>query len=233
MADHSKMNPPPQGAAITPWGPRKLPPQGAAITPWGPRKLGRKAIKTDSRTLALGRYLTPAVPPPPAAADWTKGIARWGMMLNDTLGDCTIAGVRPRRAGVDRQHRRQGHRPRLHHRELLRAVGRLRARQPQHRQGRHRAGRAERLEEAGLRRQRPAGLCRPQARKPGRDSPVHRPVRRRLYRAGPAPHGAEPGRVGCGAITAAPTPSRAVGAATASSCPSTTSTASPASPGAS
>ncbi len=92
MADHSKMNPPPQGAAITPWGPRKLPPQGAAITPWGPRKLGRKAIKTDSRTLELGRYLTPAVPPPPAAADWTKGIDSWGMMLNDMLGDCTIAG---------------------------------------------------------------------------------------------------------------------------------------------
>jgi hypothetical protein len=56
-------------------------------------KLGRKAIKTDSRTLAFGDYLTPALPPPPAAADWTKGIAQWGMMLNDKLGDCTIAGV--------------------------------------------------------------------------------------------------------------------------------------------
>jgi len=70
----------------------KLPPHSAAIAPWGPRKLGRKAIKTDSRTLALGRYLTPGLPPPPAAKDWTKGIAAWGMMLNDTLGDCTIAG---------------------------------------------------------------------------------------------------------------------------------------------
>jgi hypothetical protein len=55
-------------------------------------KLGRKAIKTDTRTLAFGDYLTPALPPPPAAADWTKGITSWGMMLNDTLGDCTIAG---------------------------------------------------------------------------------------------------------------------------------------------
>ena len=55
-------------------------------------KLGRKAIKTDSRTLALGRYLTPSLPPPPPAYDWTKGITAWGMMLNDTLGDCTIAG---------------------------------------------------------------------------------------------------------------------------------------------
>ena len=56
-------------------------------------KLGRKAIKTDTRTLAFGKYLTPALPPPPPTADWTKGIASWGMMLNDTLGDCTIAGV--------------------------------------------------------------------------------------------------------------------------------------------
>jgi hypothetical protein len=56
-------------------------------------RLGRKAIKTDSRTLALADYLTPALPPPPPAADWTKNNASWGMMLNDTLGDCTIAGV--------------------------------------------------------------------------------------------------------------------------------------------
>jgi hypothetical protein len=66
-------------------------------------KLGRKAVKTDSRTLQLGRYLTPALKPPPAKCDWTKGIASWGMMLNgpeasepqfpNGLGDCTIAGV--------------------------------------------------------------------------------------------------------------------------------------------
>jgi len=56
-------------------------------------KLGRKAIKTDTPTLALARYLTPGLPPPPASADWTNGIASWGMMLNDKLGDCTIAGA--------------------------------------------------------------------------------------------------------------------------------------------
>jgi hypothetical protein len=56
-------------------------------------KLGRKAIKTDSRTLKLGDYLTPSLPPPPPTADWTKGVTSWGMMKNDTLGDCTIAGV--------------------------------------------------------------------------------------------------------------------------------------------
>ncbi|HEY1987775.1 MAG TPA: hypothetical protein VGG85_20345 [Terracidiphilus sp.] len=56
-------------------------------------KLGRKAIKTDSRTLALGDYLTSALPAPPPAKDWTCGITNWGMMLNDKLGCCTIAGV--------------------------------------------------------------------------------------------------------------------------------------------
>jgi hypothetical protein len=56
-------------------------------------RLGRKAIKTDTRTLALGAYLKPSLPAPPLAKDWTKGITNWGMMLNDTLGDCTIAGV--------------------------------------------------------------------------------------------------------------------------------------------
>jgi hypothetical protein len=77
MADLSKM---------------KLSSQEAATASWGPRRLGRKAIKTDTRTLALGAYFTPALPPPPPAIDWTKGIADWGMMLNDQLGDCTIAG---------------------------------------------------------------------------------------------------------------------------------------------
>ncbi len=56
-------------------------------------KLGRKAIKTDTRTLALGKYLKPSLPAPPPSKDWTRGITDWGMMLNDKLGDCTIAGI--------------------------------------------------------------------------------------------------------------------------------------------
>ena len=55
-------------------------------------KLGRKAVKTDTRTLRLRRYLTPALPPPPPAVDWTRGMTAFGMMLNDRIGDCTIAG---------------------------------------------------------------------------------------------------------------------------------------------
>src|SRR5271170_5227132 len=57
------------------------------------RKLGRKAIKTDSRTLRLSRYFTAELPPPPKAVGWAHGIRQFGMLMNDTLGDCTIAGV--------------------------------------------------------------------------------------------------------------------------------------------
>lgn len=56
-------------------------------------KLGRKAIKTDSRTLQLAKYLSKQLPDPPPAKDWTKGITKWGMMLNDIHGCCTIAAA--------------------------------------------------------------------------------------------------------------------------------------------
>ena len=56
-------------------------------------KLGRKAVVTDSRTLQLARYMTTALPAAPVAKDWTKGTTQFGMMLNDKLGCCTIAGI--------------------------------------------------------------------------------------------------------------------------------------------
>ena len=34
-----------------------------------------------------------AIPTPPASVDNTKGISQFGVMLNDTLGDCTCAGI--------------------------------------------------------------------------------------------------------------------------------------------
>jgi hypothetical protein len=54
-------------------------------------KLGRKAIKTDSRTKRLSHYLTSALPTPPATLSWHKNIPNWGNMKNNILGDCTIA----------------------------------------------------------------------------------------------------------------------------------------------
>ena len=56
-------------------------------------KLGRREIRTDSRTLQLKKYIEAGLPAAPPAADWTKGIESWGMMLNDKLGDCTIASA--------------------------------------------------------------------------------------------------------------------------------------------
>lgn len=54
-------------------------------------KLGRRAVRHDDRTLQLARYMK-TLAPPPLAVDWTKGATSFGMMLNDQLGDCTIAG---------------------------------------------------------------------------------------------------------------------------------------------
>lgn len=55
-------------------------------------KLGRKAIKTDSRTLRLSKYLLGTLPPPPASVNYSSATT-YGMLHNDTLGDCTIAGI--------------------------------------------------------------------------------------------------------------------------------------------
>lgn len=55
-------------------------------------KLGRRGVRHDARTLQLGAYLSPQLPAPPLHVDWTREQAVWGMMLNDQLGDCTIAG---------------------------------------------------------------------------------------------------------------------------------------------
>jgi hypothetical protein len=58
------------------------------------RKLGKLAPRNDSRTLRLANYLAPDLPSPPASCDWTtKAAANFGMMLNDTLGDCTCAAI--------------------------------------------------------------------------------------------------------------------------------------------
>jgi len=78
---------------------------GYPITPW-PRpdphpiiechkfRRGRKALVTDSRTLKLARYVEGiALPTPPSVQHWASSFTAWGMMINATLGDCTIAGV--------------------------------------------------------------------------------------------------------------------------------------------
>lgn len=55
-------------------------------------KLGRKPQKHDRRTLKLDSYL-PVMPPVPTAVDWSGKVPCWGMMANDTVGDCTVASA--------------------------------------------------------------------------------------------------------------------------------------------
>jgi hypothetical protein len=56
-------------------------------------KLGRTLRTYDPRIPHMSALLAGQVlPPPPASVDWTKGMpTKLGMMLNDTLGDCTCA----------------------------------------------------------------------------------------------------------------------------------------------
>lgn len=68
-------------------------------------KLGKKEQKVDARTLRLGKYLdaryeappqaTAAGYEPPSSRHWDTPVkgAAWGMLGNDTLGDCTCATV--------------------------------------------------------------------------------------------------------------------------------------------
>ena len=53
--------------------------------------LGKRAPRTDHRTLKLARYL--GLPAPPVSANWDRKVASWPMMLNDTLGDCVCAAA--------------------------------------------------------------------------------------------------------------------------------------------
>jgi hypothetical protein len=58
-------------------------------------KLGKRAPRLDIRTLALARYVNIAtLPPAPTTRTWSTAVKDpWGMMLNNTLGDCGIAGM--------------------------------------------------------------------------------------------------------------------------------------------
>ncbi|MFC5184360.1 cysteine peptidase family C39 domain-containing protein [Actinomadura harenae] len=57
-------------------------------------KLGRLTPHDEAThpRLHLGHYL-PALPTPPASADWHTRVTDWPMYLNDQLGDCTEAMV--------------------------------------------------------------------------------------------------------------------------------------------
>ena len=56
-------------------------------------KLGRIPAPLPKKIKRLGDYLCSPFPPPPRQEDHTQGVKSWGMLGNDTYGDCTIAGL--------------------------------------------------------------------------------------------------------------------------------------------
>lgn len=56
------------------------------------RRLGKLAPRHDPRTLKMARYSV-ALPDPPATWDKTDKVTDLGLMMNDTLGDCTCASA--------------------------------------------------------------------------------------------------------------------------------------------
>ncbi len=65
-----------------------------ATTTIAAQKLGKLPVRTDVRTLSLGRYVdVSALPPPPATLDLTGAVPEWPMYANDRIGDCTIAAA--------------------------------------------------------------------------------------------------------------------------------------------
>lgn len=57
-------------------------------------KLGKLPKKEDKRTFKLAKYLnTNAFPPLPPSVSYADNITNWGMMGNDTIGDCTTAAA--------------------------------------------------------------------------------------------------------------------------------------------
>jgi hypothetical protein len=55
-------------------------------------KLGRRAAVHDPRTLQLANYVSSELTPP-AKVNWGTKLTHLGMMMNDTLGDCTCAAM--------------------------------------------------------------------------------------------------------------------------------------------
>lgn len=58
-------------------------------------KLGKGKAKMDAKRLFLAKYLKAELPAPPPEVNWAAGVPAdgWGMLGNDTLGDCTIADI--------------------------------------------------------------------------------------------------------------------------------------------
>jgi hypothetical protein len=54
-------------------------------------RLGKKAAKFNPYALRMSHYVDTAYVPPPFSDNTPHDFDAWGVMMNDTLGDCTIA----------------------------------------------------------------------------------------------------------------------------------------------
>jgi hypothetical protein len=65
-----------------------------ATTTIATQRLGKLPVRTDVRTLSLGRYIDGArLPSPPDRFDETTSVPDWPMYANDRIGDCTTAAA--------------------------------------------------------------------------------------------------------------------------------------------
>jgi hypothetical protein len=58
-----------------------------------PKRYALGRLPDDRRVprVVLRESVTPVAPP--VSADWVSGVTGWGMSLNDSIGDCTVAGL--------------------------------------------------------------------------------------------------------------------------------------------
>jgi len=78
---------------LVPTGIHKQPFVSAGVHAHPARKLGRAPKRHDARTICLAKLLEPQLPPPPPVVDDRAKISNLGIMLNDTIGDCTCASA--------------------------------------------------------------------------------------------------------------------------------------------
>lgn len=64
------------------------------IPPRRAGKLGKLGKRKDPRTIQLNDYIPAGAPPiPPSVEYWERKLGYWGMLANDSIGDCTIAAA--------------------------------------------------------------------------------------------------------------------------------------------
>ena len=157
-------------------------------------KLGKQSPRHDPRTLQFATYVQPEPPcrlPPPSVDYSTAVTGPWGMMHNDTIGDCTCAAAGHLIMEWTANVGYRGHPRRSRHPVRLLGHHGLRPHDRGQRQRRGRDRCLELLAQDGHRRAPDPGLHRTRAGQPPARQGRRRPVRRLLHRRGAAPVSAQ------------------------------------------